>query len=583
MAQPTGENGDRVPGTPRRASDSTMLKALLRERHWQNYGMFTRAYQNAATSLDKHLARTYPSLSTFRRWLAGQVQDLPHAGHCAVLEAMLPGWTAAELFQPPHQPDDLTGSTPLRELLRRRCLHHYQQFCRAYDLTAAMIDPNLVGSHPTEPQFHQWIGGQTPGLPHPGHCTVLEAMFPGHSARQLFAITEPPADEIAEPAEPTSPHQPATAMPAAFSRAIEDGNGDTGVVGGRRRIVGCDARGVPLREEVRMAAEESAQFQRWSATTNVDDGVLEQITADIAEIARRYQIDPPAAAFATLLGAREDVFTLIAGRQQPRHTMALYKIAGQLCGLLALATFDLGYPHAADTHARTALHCAEVSGYTPLRVFIRWVQSGVAYWDGRYDEAAQLMDAALPDATSGTTLLRLASQQARINAARNRPDEVTRALALAATAPTDPTSDEPGVLNFDAGTAAYYASEAHRALGGSGHLKTAVDLARTALDQFTVESRPKALYVTAARFDLALARLDQGELDAVGEHLAPILHATNAEYRTVPIIGRARSLHTLLDQRPDLVSSTLAALRDDLAEFVTHLAPTPPGLKPNTT
>ncbi|MGH3915567.1 MAG: hypothetical protein ACRDTC_19495 [Pseudonocardiaceae bacterium] len=221
MAQPVWENGDRVPATPQRVpSDPTMLKALLRERHWQNYTMFTRAYQNAAKSLDKDLTETYPSLSTFRRWLAGQVQDLPHAQHCAVLETMLPGWTAAELFQPPYLPKDITGSTLLRDLLQHRCLHHYQQFCRTYDLTATTIDPNLVGSHPTEPQFHQWIRGQTPVLPHPAHCTVLEAMFPGYSARQLFPSTDPPLVEIAappmieiaEPPEPASPDEPDPAV-----------------------------------------------------------------------------------------------------------------------------------------------------------------------------------------------------------------------------------------------------------------------------------------------------------------------------------------------------------------------------------
>ena len=89
--------------------------------------------------------------------------------------------------------------------------------------------------------------------------------------------------------------------------------------------------------------------------------------------------------------------------------------------MLAIVTFDLGYPHAANTHANTALHCADVSGYTQVRAFVRWVQSVVAYWEARYDEAAQLVEAALPEATSGTTLLRLASQQARINAARPPP------------------------------------------------------------------------------------------------------------------------------------------------------------------
>jgi hypothetical protein len=37
-----------------------------------------------------------------------------------------------------------------------------------------------------------------------------------------------------------------------------------------------------------------------------------------------------------------------------------------------------------------------------------------------------------------------------------------------------------------------------------------------------------------------------------------------------PHATTTRSLHTLLAQRPDLASGTLAALRNDLAEFCTH-------------
>jgi ATP/maltotriose-dependent transcriptional regulator MalT len=331
-----------------------------------------------------------------------------------------------------------------------------------------------------------------------------------------------------------------------------------------------------------VAAEESAQFHRWSAATNVDDGVLEQMTADVAELARRCLIDPPATVFSSLLGARDDVFALIAGHQQLRHTAGLYKVAGQLCGLLAVVTFDLGHPHAADTHARTALHCAEVSGYTPLRAFIRCVQSNFAFWDGRYDEAAALVESALSDVTSGTALLRLASQQARIHAARRQPSEVRQALALAATAPTERTPDEPGMFGFDTWSAAYYASEAHYALGGTDHLDAAVGWAHTALDELTAEGQPKPLYLATARFVLASAHLAQGDLDAVREHLAPVLRSTQAEYRTVTIISRARSLHTLLTQRTDFASPTMTALRDDLAEFCTHSVPTPPGLEPTT-
>jgi ATP/maltotriose-dependent transcriptional regulator MalT len=283
-----------------------------------------------------------------------------------------------------------------------------------------------------------------------------------------------------------------------------------------------------------------------------------------------------------LLGARDDVFALIAGRQQPRHTTSLYKIAGQICGLLSVVTFDLGQPYAATIHARTALHCAEVSGFIPLRVFVRRVQSNFAYWDGRYDEAAALVESALPDATSGTALLGLASQQARIHAARRQHGEVSRALALATSAATERTPDEPGLFGFDTWSAAYYASEAHYALGGPDGLNAAVDWAHTALDELTAESQPRTLYIATARFILTSAHLARGDLDAVSEHLAPILRSTHAEYRTVPVIGRARSLHTLLTQRTDLASHTMTALRDDLAEFCAHPATSPPGLDPAT-
>ncbi|MCE7002226.1 hypothetical protein LWC34_05200 [Kibdelosporangium philippinense] len=341
---------------------------------------------------------------------------------------------------------------------------------------------------------------------------------------------------------------------------------------GPRRVVRCDAHGLPIREEVVMAANESAQFRRWSATTNVDDDVLEQMAADVADIATRYLIDPPGALFTTLLSARDDVFGLIAGRQQPKHTMDLYKVGGQICALLAHATADLGHGHAAHTHARTALHCAEQAGYPKLRVYVRWVQSNVAYWDGRFHEAAQLVEAALPDATSGTALLRLASQQARINAARRRPAEVRRALKIAESAATEPSADEPGVLAFASGKAAYYASEAHRELGGTEHMDAAVAWAASAVEQFTAESQPNAQFVAAARMDLARAHLARGDLDAVGEHLSPTLRSTVAEHRTVPVLSRARSLSTLLENRSDQGSLTVASLRDDLADFCAHPA-----------
>lgn len=78
----------------------TTLKALLKQRHLQEHRAFQRAYDKAARSIDPSMVGNAPSKATFYRWLSGDIAQLPYPKHCQVLEAMLPGWSAKELFQP---------------------------------------------------------------------------------------------------------------------------------------------------------------------------------------------------------------------------------------------------------------------------------------------------------------------------------------------------------------------------------------------------------------------------------------------------------------------------------------------------
>ncbi len=82
------------------SAQPTLLKLLLRQRHWQPYGTFRTEYDKAAKRVDPDLVGSWPSRAQFNRWLSGQLKGTPYPGHCRVLEDMFPGWSAAQLFQP---------------------------------------------------------------------------------------------------------------------------------------------------------------------------------------------------------------------------------------------------------------------------------------------------------------------------------------------------------------------------------------------------------------------------------------------------------------------------------------------------
>lgn len=350
-----------------------------------------------------------------------------------------------------------------------------------------------------------------------------------------------------------------------------------------RWMIGSQANGqvgtTLSRQDISMAAEESAMFGRWSAEARVDSNLLDQMDADVSELAKSYLLLPPAAVFPRVVQARNQTFQLIADKQTPRLAMRLYKVAGHLCGLLAHISADLGYGHAANTHARTALRCAEMAEYPYLVGYVRWVQSNVAYWEGDYNTAADLIDGALRSAPSeGTARLRLISQRARIESKRNRANEAYASLAQVEELSKIALPDEQGVFAFSSGKAAYYASEAHRDLGGSDSLETAVQWAKIAVSELSMQSDTSTTLVAAARFDLARALLMHGDLDAASEQVRPILVETDNEFRTVPVLGRASGLRGLLAESELASLNELAYLKEGLDHFCLSPAKAPADL-----
>jgi hypothetical protein len=78
----------------------TRLKTVLRTQHLHTHSAFRREYDKIAATIDPDLVGSAPKRSQFHRWLSGEVKGLPYPHHCRVLEKMLPGHTATELFTP---------------------------------------------------------------------------------------------------------------------------------------------------------------------------------------------------------------------------------------------------------------------------------------------------------------------------------------------------------------------------------------------------------------------------------------------------------------------------------------------------
>ncbi|MBX6722496.1 MAG: hypothetical protein IRY92_04530 [Dactylosporangium sp.] len=329
-----------------------------------------------------------------------------------------------------------------------------------------------------------------------------------------------------------------------------------------------------LSEEIMMASEDAARFVR-RACGAVDENVLDQLNADVRQLAVDYLTRPPYAVFRSLSQLRAEVFAMLEEHQRPRVLPGLYRIGGQLCALLAHAAADLGQRYAAETDTRAAWLCADLAEDNGLRAYVRWIQSNIAYWDGDYRRAADLAHSGHRYATAGTSLLRLASQEARAYAAVRDHREVERALATAQAAhDRSPSSDEmPGVFHFEAGKAAYYASEVRLALGGRDNYRRAAADAERALELLSAGPNTARCpeLIAAAQIDLSAAHLGLEDLDGTVEHMRSVLDLPT-ESRTVPIVQRVARIRDAVES-PRFSRSALAVeLGEQISLFCAYTA-----------
>ncbi|MEU3426790.1 helix-turn-helix domain-containing protein [Streptomyces gardneri] len=285
-------------------------------------------------------------------------------------------------------------------------------------------------------------------------------------------------------------------------------------------------RGDSLSED----AVRSAEFARFIAHRNADGFVVEQLEADVGRLARTYVSHPLMEQYVEIRRLRDGVFDLLRGRQHPRQTTDLYLSASRLCGLSAHVCLDLGDYDSAATQARTARACAEAAGHEGMLAWVRAVESLIAYWTGRYEQAARLAQAGLRHRASGSIRARLASLEARALAIVG--DSVGALAALSDAErfreAVSARDEVPGVFDFPVAKQFAYVGTTLLAVGGQERVQKAIASAETAIRLYrSADGDDQSVGdLFASHLDLAHGYLLLGDLDGTEEMLGFVLTAS---------------------------------------------------------
>ncbi|GAB3146982.1 hypothetical protein GCM10027290_29550 [Micromonospora sonneratiae] len=155
----------------------------------------------------------------------------------------------------------------------------------------------------------------------------------------------------------------------------------------------------------------------WADSIRIGERPLTSLRARVAALAHDYVNSPLTPVFRELVNLRDDLFSLIRDRPDPARLQDMYFLAGATCAMLAYASGDLGFPHAARVQAQAALACAEKADNETLTAWVLGNQAMTSEWYGRPEEGLRFAAEALTHAQKaqipGTVLVRLASIEAR--------------------------------------------------------------------------------------------------------------------------------------------------------------------------
>jgi hypothetical protein len=408
--------------------------------------------------------------------------------------------------------------TRLEQLLRQQHVT-FEEFRKNYQRAAG-------GTVLSERQAYRWVAGELSTLPYPAAQGTLEKMF-GEPVARLFG-------------------------PPYGIEALRPGRCQDGTAPGRG-TARTDWEG----QVIAMSADRARDFLARIEASNVGAETLDQLIDDVRRLVTTYNHQPLPMLLGDLVDTQERAFGLLEGRQRPEQSRDLYLVAGIACGLMGMASHDMGASHDALTQTRTGYACADNAGHDGLRAWIRGLQASFTYVSGRLEESLRYarLGAEVAARSRGTSGVWMASGEARALAALNRLDEAHTALTRAADLRDRVQPDEldglGGMCTFTRPRQLFFAAEA-LSWGGESEATRAERLALEALDAYAAAPTQDRSFghEASSRSTLAIARVFRGEVDGAAEALVPVLKLPSAQ-RTHGVVNTMERVRTALSTLQD--------------------------------
>ncbi|GAA3225358.1 hypothetical protein [Actinocorallia longicatena] len=399
------------------------------------------------------------------------------------------------------------------EFLLRQQDHTYEELVREFSKVARQLDERGVSI--SARHLRRLASGERAGTT-PATRRVLQTMF-GLSVSDLLR-----------------PFDPAAAAPNPAD-TIENTQTQSDV------------------ERLMTAAERSREFAMSRHLPVSAEGV-EELADEIMGLAQTYLVTPLPNLLGRLISAQESVFSQLELRQKPANARQLYFLATIVGGMLGYAAHDLGKPHVALSHTRTAFMWAEYADHNGLRAWIRGLQSLICFWTGQPREAVRYALAGTEFASTARTTSApwLYACQARAHAALGDAAQAKAMIERATQAQdqvvTNDLDEFGGICSFLPARQTYYAARTLASLPGES--ANAERYALEAIEMYTDQNQAGWDFSCQADsfLSLALAQARSGEIEGAAASLRPVLDLP-PEQRISELNTTMNLVHGALNQR----------------------------------